>query len=104
MPLDPNAVEVANRRLWVAHPELRGRALPPNPEDASLRTEWLNYYRQTKLGGAEPLSDDESDSPAGEAAQSCPLRKTPTPRRFLCVRSNVAVGVGSPGLTAGHSM
>ncbi|MGE5569552.1 MAG: hypothetical protein ACM3S5_11005 [Rhodospirillales bacterium] len=48
MPLDKNACAAADKKLYAAHPELKGRKLTMAPEDAALRREWLSNYREQK--------------------------------------------------------
>src|SRR5215467_6632085 len=104
MALNPTATAAANAKLWKEHPELRGRQLSRKPEDAALREEWLKNYREAEVGGPLP-PDAESEVEVKAPAASCPTKPAP-PRRFLCIRSNVAAteAKGGPGLTAGHSM
>lgn len=44
MPLNSNAVQIANEKLWAAHPELNRRQLTSNASDRELRREWMSYY------------------------------------------------------------
>lgn len=44
MSLSRSAVATANATLWKMHPELKGRQLTLEPNDAPLRKEWLDAY------------------------------------------------------------
>lgn len=104
MPLNAKAVAAADRLFYQKHPERVGRPLTRNPEDEDLRREWWNNYNQAAAPNAAPISPQPSADTVDAAATSCPASQPPPPRRFLCIRSNVASGSGDPGLTAGHSM
>lgn len=67
-PLDPKAVQEANKSLWKAHPELGGRPLSTEPEDAALRKEWVDAYLKAKgkQAGPPPAKLDP------KSVQSCP--------------------------------
>src|SRR6266576_1034718 len=54
MSLDPNAVRLANERLWNAHPELKKRSLTYGAGDAGLRAEWTRYYKDAAGASAPP--------------------------------------------------
>lgn len=63
------AVQQANERLWTAHPELGGRQLTLEPVDASLRREWMRYYREAS---ALPLPPPPSRAPVAAPEWSFP--------------------------------
>lgn len=54
MSLDPNAVRLANERLWNAHPELKKRSLTYGASDAALRAEWTRNYKDATTASAPP--------------------------------------------------
>jgi hypothetical protein len=79
MSLDPNAVRLANERLWKAHPELGRRALTLDAADAALRAEWLRYYKDAASASAPPPAVKPAPvlpPPPVSAIAACP---PPTP-------------------------
>jgi hypothetical protein len=52
--LNPLAVAKANDRLWKNHPELHGRQLTMQPEDAAYRKEWMSEYKKAEADTVPP--------------------------------------------------
>lgn len=61
--MDPNAVRIANQRLWAAHPELAGRQLTNDPTDAALRAEWRRHYQDATAASAPPPKAKPAPAP-----------------------------------------
>ena len=57
MSLDPTAVREANRELWEAYPELNGRLLTMEPEDAGYRVEWMRMYKEVLADQPDVISE-----------------------------------------------
>ena len=68
LPLDPKAVEAADRALYQNHSELKGRKLTMAPADGTLRREWMDAYIAAG-GNVEPPKP--KCSPAA-VASPCP--------------------------------
>jgi hypothetical protein len=78
MSLDPDAVKIANERLWNAHPELARRLLTDDPKDAALSLEWRRYYHDALSAAAPPPAVVPAPAPAPVAAIApCPLAPVP---------------------------
>jgi hypothetical protein len=52
--MGPDAVRIANQHLWAAHPEIGGRQLTMDPSDATLRVEWLKFYKEAATVSPPP--------------------------------------------------
>jgi hypothetical protein len=79
--MDANAVHIANQRLWAAHPELGGRQLSTDAVDASLRAEWMRYYRQAATARAPPpaaVPSPATPPPPAPVVALCPLAPAAT--------------------------
>lgn len=83
--MDPNAVRLANERLWSAHPELGRRQLSDDPADAPLRAEWSQYYKDASTAAAPP--------PAATPAPAAPP-PTPAPVVAPCSAAPAAINTG----------
>lgn len=66
-PLNPAAVQAANKAIWNAHPELRGRSLTMEPGDYTYRKEWIDAYAAS--GGK--MQKAESTGALGSPVQTC---------------------------------
>src|SRR3712207_1513385 len=70
-PLDPQAVQAANKQLWRNHPELAGRPLPRAPKGGVLRREWTSHYRKAKARQPAPSPVKKKETVAECPAPSC---------------------------------
>jgi len=81
MSLDPAAVQIANERLWAAHPELAGRQLTADPADAALRQEWRNHYNAAVAAAVPPppavVPAPAAPPPAVAPVAACPPAPPP---------------------------
>jgi hypothetical protein len=78
--MDRHAVQLANERLWAAHPELGRRQLTDDPADKSLRAEWSRYYADASTVAAPPPAVSPAPAPPPPAAAvvaTCPAAPAP---------------------------
>lgn len=59
-PLDPDAVQTANEKLWSQFEELGGRKLKMGPKDRSYRKYWMDSYLEA-LSERQSIPTDPSD-------------------------------------------
>jgi hypothetical protein len=86
--MNSDATQLANQRLWKAHPELKGRQIGIGSEDASLRAEWVHYYKDaTKFSAPTPAV--------------APTPATPPPPRPPVITS--CTGAGASVFTADYT-
>ena len=83
MPLDPNAVRIANEQLWEAYPELKRRQLGLKPEDAKYRRAWWKYYNEAAAKKPpapkkKPSAKPSPAPPAGPPGTVAPTKKKVT--------------------------
>lgn len=77
MKLDPKAVSEANEKLWKENPELGGRQLTMEPEDAPYRKQWMENYKNAENKPPKPPPPKvqpqpvTNPPPAANAAEPC---------------------------------
>lgn len=80
-PLDPAAIKAANEKVWQENPELAGRDLTMDPQDAEYRREWIAAYESAlPAQPARPNGNGRSGAPStpcpgGGAAPCAPKPK-----------------------------
>ena len=73
VPAPPNrfADEAADKEFRQAHKELNGRALTDGPEDAKLRTEWLELFKKFN-GQVKPRVEPKGSKPDSSSCKTLP--------------------------------
>src|ERR1017187_310404 len=93
--MDPNAVHVANERLWAAHPELNRRQLTTDPADAALRAEWMKYYNDATSATAPPpaaVPAPATPPPPAPVVTPCPAPSPVTTSDCHDIKNHVKEG------------
>src|ERR1022692_3553164 len=93
--MDPNAVHVANERLWAAHPELNRRQLTTDPADAALRAKWMKYYNDATSATAPPpaaVPAPATPPPPAPVVTPCPAPSPVTTSDCHDIKNHVKEG------------
>lgn len=84
-----DAVRIANERLWAAHPELGRRQLTLGADDAALRQEWTNYYREARQPvpppRVTPTATELSPAVQSDVVTRCVVPESTKPRPITSV-------------------
>lgn len=71
-PLNQQAVQEANERLWEDNPELDGRRLTMGSEDYEYRRQWMAAYQESLARQQTPPASSGGDGQVGDPSPPCP--------------------------------